>query len=148
MLFADLQCWFTVKPEKKERILLNTRRHAVLLRLITHVYTLTAIMFSNLFCNAFIIRILNNFVIKLIFNNLLITWNSRNTLLTVAKDAYLINHSKTIHYTLNYLLNCCLLYYSFKILPTKPQGCFSFFFASVWIMPTFQMTRYVFPGCL
>ena len=20
MLFADLQCWFTVKPEKKERI--------------------------------------------------------------------------------------------------------------------------------
>jgi len=47
-----------------------------------------------------------------------------NTLLSVAKDAYLNNCSKSTHYAQNYLLNCfivCLLYYSLEILPTKPQ---------------------------
>ena len=36
--------------------------------------------------------------------------------------------------------------YSFKILPSKPLGCSSFSFALVRITPTFQMTRYAFPG--
>ena len=45
---------------------------------------------------------------------------------SVAKDVYLNNRSKTTHYAQDYFLNCfivCLLYYSFKILPTKPQNC-------------------------
>ena len=49
----------------------------------------------------------------------------------VAKDVYLNNCSKTTHCAQKYLLNCfivCLLYYSFEILPTMPQGCSSFSF--------------------
>ena len=56
------------------------------------------IMFSNLFCDAFLNRALNDFVIT-VFYNLWITRNSRNMLLSVAKDVYLNNGSKTTHYT-------------------------------------------------
>ena len=78
-----------------------------------------------------------------------ITWICQNTL-SVAKDAHLNNCSKTTHYTQNHLLNCFIVFpscYSFKILPAKPLGCSSFLFAQVWVMPTFQTTRYAFSGC-
>ena len=83
-----------------------------------HVFYIPCItiLFSNLFCNAFINRVLNS-----VFNNPRITWNSRNTLLSVAKDVYLNNRSKTTYYTQKYLLNCfivCLLYNS----PNKASG--------------------------
>ena len=35
-----------------------------------------------------------------------------------------------------------LLCYSFKIIPAKPLGCFSFLFTQVWVMPTFQTEMY------
>jgi len=50
----------------------------------------------------------------------------------VAKDSYLSNFSKTTHCTQKYLPNCFIVYlsyYSIKILPAKPLGCFSFSFA-------------------
>ena len=71
------------------------------------------LMFSNLFCDAFVNKALNDFVIT-VFHNSRITRNSRSTLLSVAKDVYLNNSPKTTHYT---LLNCFivfLLYYSFE----------------------------------
>ena len=64
-----------------------------------------------------------------VFCNSWIPWNFQNTLLSVAKDVHLNNHSKTTRYAQNYLLNCfivCVLYYSFKILPAKPHGLFIF----------------------
>jgi len=39
---------------------------------------------------------------NIVFNNSWITLNSWNTLLSVAKDAYLNNHSKSTHYAQNY----------------------------------------------
>ena len=45
-------------------------------------------------------------------------------LLNVAKDAYLNNCPKTIHYAQKYLLNCF-------ILPAKPLDCSSFSFTYV-----------------
>jgi len=50
-------------------LLLKTRHHAALLELITHAYLLNAVYYnniSNLVCNAFVNRALNDFVIKLI----------------------------------------------------------------------------------
>jgi len=46
-------------------------------------------------------------------------------LLSVAKDVYLDNRSKTTHYAQNCLLNCfivCLLYYFFQNSPNKASG--------------------------
>jgi len=46
---------------------------------------------------ATVYRVLNNFVIKLLIHNPQITWNSRNTLLSFAKDACLSNYSMTLN---------------------------------------------------
>ena len=87
-------------------------------------------------------------------NNLQITWISWNTLLSIAKNVYSSNCCKTTPHTLEYLLNCIivfLLYYSFKILPAKPPGYSSFSFRarkSVRFTPTFQLMRYAFPMSL
>ena len=92
------------------------------------------LMFSNLFCDVFNIQSSEWFCnwANNVFSNWWITLNSWNTLLSVAKNAFLNNCSKTTHDALSYLFNCfidCLLYYSFKILSTKPQGCSLFLFA-------------------
>ena len=105
-------------------LLLKTRRHAVLLRLITHACILHTVYYNIVFKFAefWILYLINSWII----------WNSRNMLISAVKNAYLNNHSKTTHYAQKYLLNCfivCLLYYSFEILLTEPQGCSSFLFA-------------------
>ena len=95
-------------------------------------------MFSN-FCNVFINRVLNNFVIKLIDLLHLIIRELLGipeiaTLSSVAKDTYLNNRSKTTHCTQNYLLNCfivCLLYNYFEILPTFKASGLLFIFVHV-----------------
>ena len=110
-------------------LLLKTRCHAALLGLITHAYNLHIVHYNNVL--KFVFKALNDFVIKLILYFIICELLG---IPEIRKDAYLNNHSKTTHYTQNYLLNCfivCLLYYSFEILPTKPQGCFSFSFAQV-----------------
>ena len=78
--------------------------------------------------------------------HLQVTWNSRNTLLNVAKDEYFNNCSKTAHYAQKYLFNCFIVflsYYPLKLLPVKPPGCSSLLFAKAQVMPIFQTT---FPG--
>ena len=55
-----------------------------------------------------------------------ITRISRNTLSSVAKDAYLNYYSKTTHYAQEYLLNCFIVFllcYSFKK-PMRPSALF------------------------
>jgi len=55
---------------------------------------------------------------------------------------------QTTYYVQNYLLNCFIVFLAhYKILPAKPLGCSLFLFSWVRVMPTFQTTRYAFPGC-
>ena len=61
--------------------------------------------------DAFRFRVLNNLINNL-FHNSWITWISWNMLSSVAKDAYLINCSKTTHYAQNYLLDCFIVFLS------------------------------------
>ena len=105
----------------------NQATYIALLYLDNHQVPLYYNNTLSLFCDDLIYRIFNDFEIK--FHNSWITWNSKNALSSIAKDAVTaLNNTLCLEIPFK-LFYSFLLYQSLmKILPAKPPGCSSFLF--------------------